>query len=331
MAVQNSVRSYLGVAKEATKGTAVAPTAFIPVAVSKLKAVDIVDPLMDEGLRGSIVKDYNYIQGRTRSTVDFGGPVFPDTIPWVVAGVLGSVSTTGSSAPYTHAITLKNNSATAADAQPTALTFTDFYAANVRAYAGCQLHDFTLNFSAEGMLEYDAKATGWESVTASTPTPTFSSVLPTPVWQGTVTIGGTTVSNAVEGSITMTRPVTPIYGLQGSASSPQNPYSIFVGALETKGQLKFVMEDDTQLTNFLNNTQPSIVISWTNGTGAGLTQLQATITKGAYTAAVIDRSKDFVEVQIDLTGIANTTDGGGTFYSPIKWIAKNAIASGIYQ
>lgn len=328
MAVQNSVRSYLGVAKETTEGTPVAPTAFIPVSVSKLKAVDIIDPLMDEGLRGSIVKDYAYIPGRTRSTVDFGGPVFADTLPWAVAGLLGSVATTGASAPYTHTVSLKNSATTAADAQPTSLTLTDFYAANVRAYAGQSLHDFTLSFSSEGLLDYDAKSTGWGSATASTPTPTFSTITAVPVWQGTVSIGGSTVSTATEGSITMSRPVTPVYGISNS----QNPFNVFLGALEVKGQFKFVMENDTELTRFLTNTQPAIVLNWANGSGGAATQIQATITKGAYTAAVIDRSKDFVEVAVDLTGIANTTDAGSTGgFSPIKWVFQNAVASGTYQ
>ena len=328
MSVQNSVRSYLGVAKETTEGTAVAPTAFIPVSASKLKAVDIVDPLFDQGLRGSINANYAYIQGRTRSTVDFGGPVFADTLPWGVAALLGSVATTGASAPYTHTVSLKNASATAVDAQPTSLTLTDFYAANVRAYAGVSIHDFTLTFSSTGLLDYDAKGTGWASATASTPTPTFSTVTATPVWQGSVSIGGSTVANAVDGSLTMTRPVTPIYGV----STTQNPYNIFLGALETKGQIKFVMENDTQLTNFLTNTQPAIVLNWSNGSGSTATQIQATITKGAYTAAVIDRSKDYVEIAVDLTGIGNTTDAGSTLgYSPIKWVFQNAVAAGVYQ
>jgi Phage tail tube protein len=328
MAVQNSVRSYLGIAKETTEGTPVAPTSFIPVNVGKFKATDIIDPLYDEGLRGSIVKEYGYIPGRTRSTVEWGGPVFADTLPWAIAPLLGSVATTGASAPYTHTISLKNASATAADAQPTSVTITDFYAANVRAYAGVSVHDFNLTFSAEGLLDYDAKGTGWISTTASTPTPTFSTVTATPVWQGTVTIGGTTISNAVEGSLSMMRSITPIYGI----GSTQNPYNIFQGALETKGKFKFVMEADTELTRFLTNTQPSIVLNWANGSGASATQIQATITKGAYTTAVIDRSKDYVEIAIDLTAIANTTDAGSTSgYSNVKWVIQNAIASGTYQ
>lgn len=328
MAIQNSVRSYLGIAKETTKGTPVAPTNFIPVSQGKFKPVDIVDPLFDEGLRGSMVKNYAYIQGRKRSTFEFGGPVFADGFGWALAGLLGSVATTGASAPYTHTISLKNASAVGADTQPTAFTLTDFYSANVRAYPGCQIHDVSIKFTAEGLLDYDVKATGWSSATASTPTPSFSTVLPTPTWQGTVSIGGSTVANAIDGNIDMTRSVQPVYGI----AATQDPYAIFVGALEAKGKIRFIMEDDTQLTNFLTNTQPAIVLNWANGSGASATQIQATITKGAYVAAIIDRTKDAVEVEIDLEGMGNTTDAGSTSgYAPIKWVVKNALASGTYQ
>lgn len=328
MSVQNTHRSYIGIAKETTKGTVVAPTSFIPVAVGKLKPVDIIDPLYDEGLRGSLVKNYNYIPGRYRSTFDFGGPVFPDTFGFALGGLLGSVATTGASAPYTHVISLKNASAIGADAQPGSFTLTDFYSANARSYAGCQISEVGLNFSAEGLLEYDAKATGFQSTTVSAPTPSFSTVLPTPVWQATVSIAGSPVSYTVEGSLTMTRPVTPIYGI----SNTQNPYSIFVGALEAKGSFKFVMEADTELTRFLTNTQPAITLNWANGSGSTATQISATLTKGAYVASTIERGKDFVEVAVTVEGIGNTTDAGSTGgYAPIKWTLQNALPSGTYQ
>ena len=327
MSVQNSVRSYIGIAKEATKGTIVAPTDFIPVAKDSLKPVDIVDPLYDTGLRGSNVLNYNYIQGRTRSTFDFGGAVFADTIGYGIAGVLGSVATTGASAPYTHTISLLNSLTSGADTQPVSYTLTDFYAVDVRSYPGCQFSDFSLKFNADGMLEYDAKTTGWQSSTVSDPTPTFSTVLPTPVWRGTVSIGGSAVATAMEGSIEMTRPVTPIYGI----SNTQNPYQVFLGALEVTGNIKFVMENDDQLTNFLTNVQPAIVLNWAYGSGATEVQIQATLTKGAYTAAMIERGDDFVSVSIELNAQANTTDDGASGgFAPIKWQLKNAKPSGTY-
>ncbi len=327
MAVQNSVRSFIGIAKEVTKGTVVAPTDFIPVMGESVKPVDIIDPLYDTGLRGSLVQNYNYIPGRTRSTFDYSSAAFADTLGYALAGVMGSVATTGASAPFTHTISLKNDFTAAADAQPISYTLTDFYAADTRSYPGCQFSDFSLKFNADGLLEYDTKATGFASSSVADPTPTFSTVLPTPVWRGTVTIGGGSVTNAMTGNIDLKRPVTPIYGI----SNTQNPFSVFLGALEVTGKITFIMENDTELTRFLNDTQPAIVLNWQQGAGATLTQIQATITKGAYTAAVIERGQDFVQVSIDLNGQGNTTDAGSTGgLAPIKWVLQNAKASGTY-
>jgi hypothetical protein len=327
MSVQASVRSYLGIAKEATKGTIVAPTDFIPVAKDNIKPVDVVDPLYDTGLRGSNVVNYAYLQGRTRSTFDFGGAVFADTVGYGLAGLLGSVATTGSTAPFTHTISLKNSLASSVDNQPISYTLTDFYTADVRSYPGCQFSDFSLKFNADGMLEYDTKTTGWASSAVADPTPSFSTLLPTVVWRGAVSIGGATVSNSMTGNIDMARSVTPVYGI----SNTQNPYQVFLGPLEVTGKITFIMEDDTELTRYLNNTQPAIVLNWAYGTGAGAVQIQATITKGAYTAAVIERGEDFVQVSIDLNGQGNTTDAGSTGgFAPIKWVLQNAKASGTY-
>jgi hypothetical protein len=327
MSVQQSVRSYLGIAKEVTKGTAVAPTDFIPVMKDSLKPADIIDPLYDTGLRGSNVVNYNYIPGRTRSTFDFGGSVFPDTIGYALAGLLGSVATTGASAPYTHTISLKNSASAAADDQPISYTLTDFYAAAVRAYPGQQFSDFSLKFNADGLLEYDVKATGWISASASTPTPSFSTILPTPVWQGAVTIGGSTVATGMTGNIDLKRNVTPVYGI----GATQNPFNVFLGPLETTGKITFIMEDNTELTRYLTNTQPIIVLNWAYGAGAAAVQIQATITKGAYTAAVIERGDDFVKVTVDLNAQGNTTDAGSSGgYSNIKWVLQNAKPSGTY-
>ena len=186
-----------------------------------------------------------------------------------------------------------------------------------------QFTDFTLKFNSEGLLEYDAKAMGWISSTATTPTPTFTTVTPTPVWTGTVTVGGTSISNAVDGEVSIKRPVTPIYGI----ANTQNPYQIFVGATEVTGKISFVMENDTQLTNYLTNTQPALVFNFSQGTGSTATQIQFTATKGAYVVGDITRGKDFVQVEIQFNAQGNLTDAGTVGYSPIKWVLKNAVAS----
>ena len=323
---QPSVRSYLGIAKEVTPATPVAAANFIPISKDAFKPTDIIAPLYDTGLRGSMVENYNYIQGRRHTEIDVAGPVFADTVGYWLGGILGSVATTGSSAPYTHVISLKN--ATSGDAQPTSFTLTDYYVAGNRYYPGCKVTEFTFNFNSEGMLEYTAKLMGHPTQTTAAVAPSFSAVTPTAVWRGSVSVGGVTIGYTTEGSITMTRKAEAIFGID----TTQGPYEIFLGALDVTGSLTFVMENDDQLTNFLNNTQPALVFTWTQGAGASATEVSATLTKGAYTTASIDRSGDHVAITVELSGIGNTTDAGSTGgFAPIKWTLENAITSGSYQ
>lgn len=323
---QPSVRSYLGIAKEVTPATPVAATDFIPINKDAFKPVDIINPLYDTGLRGSMVENYNYIQGRRYTEIDIAGPVFADTIGFWLGGILGSVATTGSSAPYAHAITLKN--ATTGDAQPTSFTLEDYYVAGNRFYPGCKVTEFTMTFNADGMLEYTTKLMGHPSSTTSAATPSFSSVVPTPVWRGSVSIGGSTIGYTTDGTVTMTRKAETIFGI----NTDQGPYEVFVGALDVTGNLTFVMENDAELTRFLNNTQPVLNFAWTQGSGATLTTIAFNLAKGAYTTAAIDRSGDHVAISVDISGIGNTTDAGSTGgFAPIQWYLQNAVASGIYQ
>jgi hypothetical protein len=147
------------------------------------------------------------------------------------------------------------------------------------------------------------------------------------VWRGTVLIGGSQVSTAMTGNIDMKRPATPIYGI----SATQNPYQVFLGPLEVTGKITFVMDNDDQLLNFLNNTQPSLDFYWTYGTGANQIAIVANIAKGAYTAGVIERGEDFVQVSVDINAQSTTADAGVSGgYSPISWTLENAKPSGTY-
>jgi hypothetical protein len=323
---QPSVRSYLGVAKEVTPATPVVASAFIPVNKDSLKPVDIIAPLYDTGLRGSMAENYTYIQGRRHTEIDVAGPAFADTVGWWLGSIMGSVATVGASAPYTHTISLKN--ATTGDAQPTSLTLEDYYVSGNRFYPGCKVSDFTLTFNSDGMLEYTTKLMGHPSSTTSAATPSFSAVVPTPVWRGAVSVGGTTIGYTTAASVTMTRKSEAIFGI----NTDQGPYEVFVGALDATGNMTFVMENDDQLTNFLSNSQPALTCTFAQGTGATATSIAFTITKGAYTTAAIDRAGEHVSITVDIAAIANTTDAGSTAgFAPIKWTLQNAVVAGTYQ
>lgn len=323
----DTARSFLGIAKEATKGTPVVPTDYFPIEISKLKPEDHDPKIMDTASRGSNVKNYGSIKGRKWSTYALGGPAFADMLPYFIAGILGDIATTGASAPYSHVISTLNSGVAGATTQPTAFTLTDFFTTAVQAWPGMQVEELTLTFTKDGLLEFDAKLTGWSSKAAATPTPTFSGVLPVPTWLGVMTIGGTAISNMIDGSITIKRAASVIHTSNGS----QDPWCVFLGAVEVSAKFTCVMEDMTQYAHFQNNDTPAFVLSWTDGTGAGITQVQAQFTKGAYVAEVIDRSKDYVEVQITIEAEANITDKGAVGFSPIKWLVQNAKPAGTYQ
>jgi hypothetical protein len=155
-----------------------------------------------------------------------------DTIGYWIAGVLVMLELPGSSAPYTHAIALKNAVGTTGDAQPKSLTITDFYAANTRQYPGVQITDFGLTFNADGMPEYTVKAMGFPSVTTSAPAPSFSTVLPTQVWTGTVTIGGSSIGDVRTGNLDPARKNEAIFGI----GTHKRLIRSLLGALTAKGK-----------------------------------------------------------------------------------------------
>ena len=319
-------RSFLGIAKEATRSPGVVPTPvaatdFIPV--KNITPLDDITYLDDTNWRGSMVEVYGTTQGVISSTFSYDADVFPDTVGYAVAGVLGDAAISGASAPYTHTMAVKNSGT----GQATSYTITDFNAYNARQYSGTQFGEVDFKFSADGLLEYTATGAGYASATATTPTPSFSAVQNIPVWVGTTTIAGSLALNLQSGNVAIKRALTPIHTVDGA----QSPYQVWQGAVNVSGSLSLVMEDDTQLQYYLSNTQPSLVLNFSQGAGATATQVQFTMTKCAFKVAKVVRSKDYVELEVDYTAIANTTDvGASAGYSPIKVQLKNAKSTALY-
>jgi hypothetical protein len=324
-------RSYLGIAKETRPAAGDAPTPvtatdFIPY--TSITPFDNVAYLDDKGMRGSMVDEYDVIQGQIYSEFDVSGDVFADTVGYMVAGVLGDVVTTGATAPYTHTVSTLN--AQAEGAQPTTYTLSDYYslgASSTREYSGVQFASIDFKFSADALLTYAAKGMGYQSVTAANPAPSFSSVTPLPSWTGTVTLNGTSTAILADGNCNISRPVSPIFTVDGN----QRPYQLFAGPVTAGGALTLVFESDTQLDYYLNNTQPSLEIAFTQGTGANAQAFVLSMTKCAFTVAKIERSKDYIELSVTYKALANTTDQGASLgYSPIKVYMENAKPSGTY-
>src|SRR5258708_9059789 len=87
--------SFLGVAKETVKGNGVTPSNYIPL--KTIDPLDKVEYFPVEVLQGAMTDLYGEVQGYKYTEFGVAGPVFADSVGWMLGGVLGdSATATGS-------------------------------------------------------------------------------------------------------------------------------------------------------------------------------------------------------------------------------------------
>lgn len=330
-----SDKQFIGVAKEVTPGTPVAMTATLPV--EKFDPEDKPIWLIDKANRGSMVEEYGVIQGVKHSEFSMNGPAFLDGLGYLLNNILGDLTTTGASAPFSHAFALLNSGT----AQPGTLTITDWQgppAANLaRQFTGCCLSELTLKGNAESeLVSFDAKGMGWASnIAAAAPTSAPTTAMPIAAWRSLIGVGGPASGGTLDSTIgdwevKITRKLKQIFTAQNS----QNPYITQRGALTVSSKLTFSAPsaETNSLLTMLNNTQPQIQISVGNGgAGATLLSLLVNMQVHAFDTSKIDRGSEIVMYSTTGKAVANTTDAGASGgYSPLKITLQNAIASGTY-
>lgn len=88
-----SAKQFILIGKEVTQGTAVAGTSTIPV--EKFEWEDKPVWLDDKAMRGSMVESYGRQTGVIKTDFSMSGPVFLDTLGFLLANTLGDISYTG--------------------------------------------------------------------------------------------------------------------------------------------------------------------------------------------------------------------------------------------
>ena len=296
------------------------PTAYLPV--EKFAPVDTYAQLYDKTLRGYQVDSFAAVAGVRTSAWDLSGPIFADTFPYILGGLFGSEDVSGSG-PYAHAFGVLNTGTYQPSAY--ALYFYDGY--NCRIFSG-KFTETTIAIDPKALMMHTTKYIGRASGVVSTPTVATSTILPTTSWSASTTIGSSTSLVCLTGEITFSRlNAEEVITLQGI----QDPYTVWVGQMSVKGKFDIVKEDDTQLSNYFNESQP--VLKWTALTGSGATQTGITVqsTKANFETAKTDANgKGFVMESFTFESLANTTDKttSGTGVSPAKVTVTNATSGG---
>lgn len=331
--VYTSAKQFVGLAKETTPGTAVAPT--FTMLLEKFEPADKFTWLEDKSLRGSLAEQYGAQQGVAISEWSASGLWYGDACGYLLANILGDLTTTGTG-PYTHAFSLLNSGT----GQPGTLTWTDWQGptptTQARAYSGACLSELTLKGSPEStFVTFEAKGLAWLSAAAAAlPTASPSAEAPVAAWRTSIGLGGpasggTLVKTVGDWSVTLTRALKPVYTAQNS----QNPYVIQRGTLGVTGSMSVAApSDDTFLTYMLNNTQPvSQILVDNGGTTTASRKLQIDIAQTSFRDVKINRGAEQVAYDAPFTAEANTTNAGASGgSSPVKVTLTNNTTSGTY-
>jgi hypothetical protein len=233
-----------------------------------------------------------------------------------VFSTLNPASATGivSGQPCTHTIQDRNQVAGSAG----------FYADQ---FAYCCFSEIALTGKPLGYLSWSGKLMAEPQVAATTaPVAAWSGVRGIPAWRGTSTVAGTPVSDVASWTVTLSRKVDAIPTIDGL----QGVYVFSRGPLTGTFDISYSPAlDETALNYLLNNTQPSLQWSTSNGlSGAALVSFTINALYGAVTKSPLKVTSSLFGYDLSGTLVANQTNTGNSGgWSVAQCTLVNAVGS----
>lgn len=250
------------------KSTPLSPDAWIlPFATESMKlSRNLIDSQVLRSNRSS--------RSPVRGVKDISGDINLELSPGlgrIFKHVLGTVTTTGTSSPYTHTFKILSNANL--PSMCIEKQFVDIAVPKYYLYNGVKINSMKITTKPEGLIE---TVIGLVGVTETVTTSSFDAT-PTDIdtnynygsfdgFQATITEGGITLGNASSLDISIENNLgTDTYVIDGTG----NRYSIPEGLTKVSGTLTVLFEDDTLYMKALNNTETVIVLTFTKGDGGG--------------------------------------------------------------
>jgi len=327
---------FAGISKDLGDG---APVTMVDnLNTNSFQFVDTPVWITDNSNIGGMDAGGTVVQGKLYCAVTGGGNVFTDTFPYLLANILGDVTTTGTASPFAHKVSVMNPAASNSyKAQPVSNTFTAYngVAATSGAWqiASAALSQLVIEFDASsGLLTWTCTANGWPSVVAgSRPTSAPSTVPPIAAWRGTMGLGGpasggTLVKNLATAKITINREIEN----QFMADGTQNPQAIGRGAVSSVDfEATFLATDSVVWSDMMNNTKPQV--QWLFNVSASQ-QVQLDMQVAAFKVAKPNYGNKLVRWDTSGSGERNSTNAGATGgLASFQATVTNAVASGHYS
>ncbi len=246
-------QKWLGLAKETTRGQAVAPTKFYPIGADTEMEYKL-NHIEDELLRGRFEK-YPPYAGTKEGSGTINLNVNAKNIGEFLYSLLGSVETTdigGAGNAYRH-IFKRSNSIT----MPS-YTITVYRGINAKQYPLSVVKTITFSYPVDNIVKASIHLLFQSEINyTNPPTPTFTEQDPFMFHNVIIKIGGNQVNNIKDMSITIDNGSVPLRALRGS----QDIYDIVSHAkLTISGSFNVYFENEDERIKFLSNTSNSLEI-----------------------------------------------------------------------
>lgn len=224
----------------------------------------------------------------------------------------------------THQFSLLNNSPATGN-QPPSMTISDYSGETVpwRQLTAAQLDGLNIQGSAEALPKAALNWFANPSITPiSNPTPSFTGSESPAGWTAQLILSGSPVAYVVSWEIDLKRNVKPIAAITGT----ENYWQYFASTLTAAA--KFTVLEDfnaTWLTAFEEGSTETVdltVYDVQSGWAINVHSSKAKIISGE-----LDRSKEWLEVPLEMTLLPNTTDVTAGGVSPLTITVGNAHAS----
>ena len=306
--------SQLGIKKESTPGTYVAPSTtqdFMYGVTVKLE--DIIFSNLDESYQGVAAKTIGFFPGFRYAKITIEGPFSQLASGNLLMAAMGTDNKTGAGDPFTHTITLLNTGA----APSYSISWFDGSIATTRAVENAYLQELNLSYATQGLFKNQAVFIGkYVDVAQTKPTATYDTAPHYIPYENALTLNSVANGRLITFDMKIAREVEPIFGSTGT----QDISAISQGRMTVKGKLGFVVVDATDINYYRNNTQPTFSALLTNTASHTLT---IQMTKCAFdNGTVIDYGSPYEKVMANYEGVYNATDGG-----PVKFVLLNALST----
>jgi hypothetical protein len=300
-----SKKTWFGIARETTPGTAIAtPTKFVPCKSTMKGAIKMVNLDEERDTRDDV---FGVVNTTRDGTWDVKGNFYADSHGYFLLGALGAVTSTqpdstNNPTVYKHAFSL-------ADVPP---SFTLFKGYDTFIYYGPYgvVEKFTIKIQSEGkLIEFDASMKSIFPVdyTGGAITPTYSTIHPFIGYAPTITLNGVQSTDIDDLQIDFTQKITEWYPAAGSPDW----ITAYFGGRDVKLDFTARFDQNTQWENFRNGAVVPVIVDVKGDLISGTFYDEFSITLPYFhiDSAELDTSKDNVLVKVKGTAFNGGTNG----------------------